>query len=578
MYRREWWKICLLPALLLAASRGRAQVVHGQTVLRPNGEPAPGVVVELLDSAGAAPVVRAFSDERGRFLLRDAGRGRFILRAMRIGLRPLHVPIILGAADTSVVLDMVPVPLSLPPVVARDERSCNTRPDSGLALGSLWNDAESALLAASITRSSPDYQFAVVDYTRDFDFTTRELDAVAFKDIRSSGARAWTSVPPSQLRRHGFVVIGRDSATFIAPDIETLVSRDFVESHCFELASHRVASDTSIGIDFTPAGALTHPEVRGTIWLDRATHELRSIEFRYVHLELSDADSAAGGQVRFARLATGGWIVTDWSVQAPVLRIAVEQRVFGGAPVPRGRRAPRAGTTLLMSRGVLMPDRLRVGGSTLREVRGDSGILWSRNPSTLELRITSGAERRPLGANEAMAYLLGSDLRAATDSNGVVSIPNLVDGSYLVEIGTSDLDVLGWARRRVRVDVQPRRSRETVDVQLESPLTAARAVCGDDAKLLGDTMGVIVGSVSNGVTAIAGRTVRLSWSDGRSGSAATRAVSRTTRTMAGDGRFFVCGVPREVPIQISVDSAAASTTTELARGRVVAIVALTVAR
>ena len=351
---RRWvhFGLVQLAALLLLTSRTSGQVVRGQTVLASNGEPAPGVVVQLLDSAGTATLSWALSDERGNFLLRDVGRGRFLLRAIRIGMRPIRGPIVLESADTSIVLRMVPVPLSLPPVVARDQRSCDTHPDSGLALGTLWNDAESALLAASITRSSSAYRFAAVDYTRDFDFRTRELEGIAFDDVRSTGEGAWTSVPASRLRRNGFVIVGRDSATFIAPDIETLLSRDFIDSHCFELGSRGRASAALIGIAFTPAGAPTHPEVRGTIWLDRATHELRSIEFHYVHLGLSDADSAAGGQVTFARLGGSGWIVTDWSVRAPVLRLAIDR------PLERGA-----------------PERLRVSGSTLREVRGDSGVL-----------------------------------------------------------------------------------------------------------------------------------------------------------------------------------------------------------
>jgi hypothetical protein len=542
-------------ALLLAASRGRAQVVSGQAVLAPRREPAAGVVIELLDSAGATRVTWTFSDEQGRFVFRDLGRRTFMLRARRIGLRPLRFPIVLGAADTSLVLRMTVVPLSLPPVVARDERACNSRPDSGLALGTLWNDAESALLAASVTRRSSAYQFAVVDYTRDFDFRTRALEAIAFRDVRSTGARPWTSIPASRLRRNGFVVIGRDSATFIAPDIETLVSRDFIDSHCFELGSHRPASDSLIGIDFTPAGAPKHPEVRGTIWLDRATHELRSIDFHYVHLGLSAADSAAAGQALFAPLGTGGWIVTDWSVRAPVLRLAVDRPLEASAP-----------------------DRLRVSGSTLREVRGDSGVLWSRPTSAAELRIMSGPRHRPMGRGEAVAYLVGSDRRASTDSNGVVTFSNLVDGAYLVDVGTRELDVLGWARRRVQVNVDAQRPRETVDVEVASTLTAARAVCGADAPLLGDATGVIVGRVTDGTTPVAGREVRVSWVGAAHRSAAPPVVSRTTQTMAGDGRFIVCGVPRDQPIQIRVTGASASTTTQIARDQVVAIVELTAGR
>ena len=172
-FGRRWLRSVAVAGLLAAASRTSAQVVRSQTLLEPGREPAAAVVVELLDSAGTARVDWAFSDDQGRFSLRAAGHGPFIVRAMRIGLRPLRLPLVLGGADTSLVLRLRPIPLPLPPVVARNERSCNTRPDSGLALGSLWSDAESALLAASVTRSSPDYRFAFVDYTRDFDFETR---------------------------------------------------------------------------------------------------------------------------------------------------------------------------------------------------------------------------------------------------------------------------------------------------------------------------------------------------------------------------------------------------------------------
>lgn len=63
------------------------------------------------------------------------------------------------------------------------------------------------------------------------------------------------------------------------------------------------------------------------------------------------------------------------------------------------------------------------------------------------------------------------------------------------------------------------------------------------------------------------------------GGAATRpVVSRATHTMAGDGRFLVCHVPRDQPIQIAVDGAEVSTTTRLARDQLLAIVALSLPR
>ena len=41
----------------------------------------------------------------------------------------------------------------------------------------------------------------------------------------------------------------------------------------------------------------------------------------------------------------------------------------------------------------------------------------------------------------------------AADSTGIASFDGLVRGSYLIEVSTKELDVLGWPRQRVRVDI-----------------------------------------------------------------------------------------------------------------------------
>jgi hypothetical protein len=59
------------------------------------------------------------------------------------------------------------------------------------------------------------------------------------------------------------------------------------------------------------------PDVVGTLWLDEKSYELRFVEFTYSQVQ-SGADSAlVGGELHFARLPSGAWIVRRWFLRTP---------------------------------------------------------------------------------------------------------------------------------------------------------------------------------------------------------------------------------------------------------------------
>jgi hypothetical protein len=143
-------------------------------------------------------------------------------------------------------------------------------------------------------------------------------------------------------------------------------------------------------------------------------------------------------------------------------------------------------------------------------------------------------------------------------------------GSYLVDVSTKELDVLGWPRERVRVDIGGEPG-EITEVQLQSALAAARAACIDNERSLNDSTGVIIGSVKAGDRPIADRLVTLSWPEKPFGG---KRVSRTARTLSGDGRYIVCGVPRDrtVTVHVDGDDDAHDKTARIEHEHVVAIV------
>ncbi|HEX8942308.1 MAG TPA: carboxypeptidase-like regulatory domain-containing protein [Gemmatimonadaceae bacterium] len=559
--------------LISVAAPATGQVVRGSVRSRATNAEIPGAVLVLIDSAGAA-AARTLADEHGDYALYAPAPGQYRLRASRIGVRPLTSDLFGLAGDTTMALQMIELPLDLPAVTTRERTQCSIRPDSGFALATLWEDAKTALLATAITREGVRYRFDLVDHTRVYDFATRELLDVALTESSLYATRSWASVAPDRLRRDGYVFESRDSTAFVAPDIETLLSDYFVSTHCFRVGEPFGSGDSLVAVVFDPAERTKHVEVRGTLWIDRRTHELRSLDFHYVNLSLpmSGADSAAGGHVGFARLSTGGWVMTDWTIRVPVAHVASEE-----GPLADFRRA--GGPIVLIHRHPVV-DELRVSGGTLRAVFRDDSLVWSRGTKSVQVRIASGDSRASVPARRAAVFLVGSGRPfALADTNGIVTIDELLPGPYLIEVATRDLDVLGWARARARIDVDTI-TRPTADVRIESPLDAARAVCLGDAKSLNAETGVIVGSVSRDNEPVSGRAVTVSWvGDAVGAHSPGSIVTRTVRTLASDGRFIACGVPRNRRIEIRVaGDDAAPLATQLAVDQVVGIVAVALKR
>ena len=96
-----------------------------------------------------------------------------------------------------------------------------------------------------------------------------------------------------------------------------LLSSSFLQDHCFRLAIS--LDSTRLGLAFEPTPARERvADIRGTLWLDRASTELRSLEFQYVNISRAQQDHA-GGELAFVRMRDGQWAISRWNIRMPVL-------------------------------------------------------------------------------------------------------------------------------------------------------------------------------------------------------------------------------------------------------------------
>src|SRR3569833_2265553 len=320
----------LIIVLALCAPRAAAQV-RG-TVVDAANVPVPGVSVFL--TASLAHIIgRALSDARGAFHFAAVAPGRYRLRTMRIGFLPTHAPFfdVLAGQESVQRLMLRGARVRLDTVRVVSSALCAAVNDSSAVTSLMWEQARAALTATQITAADRQLRATTVGYERFFDPEQRVVSGQRVRVHADSARSPWSEASADSLHRAGYVAT--DKATneiiFRAPGIEPLQSQAFIDDHCFRVAADST-DPTRIGLAFEPNTERRDiPEVKGTLWLDRSTTELRALQYGYVNAPVRLLNTARGAMA-FARATNGSWIISAWNIRIPEL---------GGVVVAGRRRA-----------------------------------------------------------------------------------------------------------------------------------------------------------------------------------------------------------------------------------------------
>ena len=306
--------------LVSFAGRVSAQIVTGVVVAGDSVTPVPGALLLATDARGAS-AGRTMTGLHGAFALRLSAPGTVTLRVLRIGYRPTEGPtltVVAGATDT-VRIVFAGHAVSLAAVNVHERETCRVSADTGLAVARVWEEARKAMLASELSADGPPLVAEWIEYHRTLDTTMRVVQSQRVTTSRHPTTHAFRSLPADSLASHGYVVSDTGGTTFYAPDADVLLSDRFVAGHCFHLAPSSPSADL-LGVVFQPSrNRRDDHDIEGTLWVDRRTAELRTLEFHYTNLPEAAEPASPGGRVEFLRLAGGVWLIGTWSVRMPEL-------------------------------------------------------------------------------------------------------------------------------------------------------------------------------------------------------------------------------------------------------------------
>jgi hypothetical protein len=299
-----------------AAAPLAAQTVRGRVTDASTGVPIVGAVVLLLDSAGAR-LGGILSGPDGLFRLIAPANGVYRLRAEMIGRRSIESPALEVAGEAPFQTLALPIqPIHLAGLDINPARRCARSTERARETHMVWEEAQKALTAESITREAALYRFVVASTSRRLDALSDSVISEVKRYATHTREEPFETLEPELLDRDGYARVEQGQFWIYGPTTRVLLSPSFQTTHCFALKREK-AKPGQIGLTFKPVPDRRQMDIEGVLWLDEETAQLNTMEYRYVNIQRQLLRGEYTGYAAFERLPAGAWILRRWWLRSP---------------------------------------------------------------------------------------------------------------------------------------------------------------------------------------------------------------------------------------------------------------------
>lgn len=512
---------------MLLASAAHAQEVRVEAVKHADGEPIPGTLLTLIPEKDSTPVAR-FTDRAGRATFTAPRRGGYRVRAERVGYDTwLSVVLVPSRAPTRVRAGMKPRSLRLPPVTGRGETQCSNLGEQATVAGDMWGEIRKALAANSLTESQGLAPVDIESYDRILDangaIVSEKTDRRRANSIRP---HHFASLQPSGAGSPAQSLLG-------IPEAATLLSDEFINSHCFTGIRGVGPENGLLGLEFKPAKLGNKPDLSGVLWLDPTTYSLRHLAFDYVNIPVSLRTARATGRVDYQQLSGGEWIVSRWRLRIP--RGSATARPGAGGITGYheiGGVARSAGSPVMAPAAVVATapgggGQTRISGTVLDGTTG-------RPLAGVGVSTVSGAHKTATnrgGGYELLVERLEDSLVFEHPRLRLFRVPTVVPVT-ISSGGAAQASVIvpGYAALRKAL----------------CPATTSRQPAGLAVGYVRDESGNPVADAQVAAT------WQVLWTEEKGRLVSTKQSRRVDVRTAADGSYVICGFTRDAPVALAV--------------------------
>jgi hypothetical protein len=406
----------------------------------------------------------------------------------------------------------------------------------------LWEQARSGFLAAVVARDArpPNLRLRYFRVERDPMLRHVVDDTVWVKTIvgdqpfiAARSAAAFASEGYMRERAGG----DRD---YYAPDEAVLLDEAFAASHCLRVIAADPAHAGEVGIGFEPVTPERDSlvEIRGTVWLNGKTLDLRTLDFAYTNLE--PVKDGSSGSIIFQSMPSGVPMIVRWTIHSPIIATDESEMSTGIRrslpPRPERHRFRVLGYQVL--------------GAEARQVTWPDGSSWQPRLASVTGLIADLHGRVVPGAR---VWINGMGDTVVTDTAGVFRLPRpMIGGLFSVVAADSTLAAGGisqTAPHTILVSDDRNLARDiNVDVLKMYPRAdALRVACPDNNYVAGYGVAILRVIDTAGVPAIRAHIDLETRQAVVVGDTLVRPVRRSSDT-GYNGDFIVCGASLEQPM------------------------------